>query len=82
MIYLHIIHIHFHGIHLKLSLMSGFNSLLGNSRLESGDPRDMKTPLSTYKRFHRLPRSNTGLSNPGVFAGNVDLFPLVDPSDL
>lgn len=25
-------------------------------------------------RFHRLPRSNTGLSNPGIFAGNVDLY--------
>lgn len=37
-------------------------------RLESGDKRDMKTPKTTHKRFHYLPRSKTGMSNAGIFA--------------
>jgi hypothetical protein len=43
--------------------------------LTTGNARDMKTPITTHKRFHYLPRSSTGWANPGIFAGSYDIQP-------
>nr|PNR61820.1 hypothetical protein PHYPA_000244 [Physcomitrium patens] len=46
----------------------GQSAVFDGLTLESGDKRDMKTPKTTHKRFHYLPRSKTGMSNAGIFA--------------